>query len=148
MIPLPYRILAGLLMAIGLFFAGNYHGHKAEKTTWEARIEKERAEASEQARQTEHAQQEQINDALRKQLADLGNVNAGLSADLDRLRNRPRRPTTVPQTSSATCAGSTGAELSREDAEFLAGEAARADKLRASLSACYSAYDAVSNSKQ
>jgi hypothetical protein len=43
----------------------------------------------------------------------------------------------------ATCSGSTGAELSRPDAIFLGGEAARADELRTALSACYAAYDSA-----
>ena len=49
------------------------------------------------------------------------------------LRNRPER---MPEAAQAACQGGTGAGLSREDSEFLAGEAARANELRAQLSAC------------
>lgn len=53
------------------------------------------------------------------------------------LRNRHERPA-VPASGAATAcqAGATGAELSRPDAEFLVGEAARADAIRAALERC------------
>lgn len=53
------------------------------------------------------------------------------------LRDRPERAA-VPASSPAAqaCAGATGAQLSRPDATFLAGLAARADELRAALERC------------
>ncbi len=55
-----------------------------------------------------------------------------LRRDLAGLHNRPAR---LPEpVRTATCRGSTGSELSREDAAFLIGEAARADELAAELS--------------
>lgn len=47
--------------------------------------------------------------------------------DLDSLRNRPTRRVEVVQ--GGACAGVTGAELSRPDAGFLTGEAARAQRI-------------------
>lgn len=46
---------------------------------------------------------------------------------LDSLRNRPPRRVEVVRNQS--CEGSTGAQLSEPDARFLAGEAARADRI-------------------
>jgi hypothetical protein len=72
------------------------------------------------------------------------NIIAGkLDAAVASLRNRPERAArpSTPTTSAPDCKGSTGAELSRPDAEFLTREAARADGVRADLAACYAQYD-------
>lgn len=74
-------------------------------------------------------------------------ISGKLDSALVELRNRPPRsgrPGVPP--SSGTCAGSTGAELSRPDAEFLVWEAARADRLQASLIQCYTQYKKVADS--
>jgi len=139
----PWVLLGAVLAVLGAFAAGDYHGHKSEATTWAARIEGERADAAEQARAVEREKQQEINDVLRKQNEDLSGVNSGLAADLERLRNRPERPAHVPEHPRIDCPGATGADLSREDAAFLIGEAARADRLRAALAACYSYADAL-----
>lgn len=77
---------------------------------------------------------------------EIATIRAAYSDELGRLQQRANRKPTpagaVPGPAPA-CQGSTGAELSREDASFLIGEAARADEQRAALSACYQAYDAV-----
>lgn len=141
--PNSWLILAVVLALGGTWLAGDWHGHKTERTTWEARIQKERADAAEQARAVEREQQKEITDAMAKQYWDQVAVADGLAADLERLRNRPERPAGVPQAPRADCQGANGAELSGADARFLAGLAARADRLRAALAACYSYADTV-----
>lgn len=77
---------------------------------------------------------------------EIATVRGALATANARVQNRPdRQPTPASGVPSATaaCQGTTGAELSRPDAEFLNGEAARADELRAALSACYGAYDSI-----
>lgn len=66
------------------------------------------------------------------------------------LRDRPDRPiaTDVPQGGDAAAAGpvasvGTGLGLYRQDGEFLVGEAARANRLRIALAACYRDYEAA-----
>ena len=67
---------------------------------------------------------------------------------LDSLRDRPERPAAdkggdgMPEVagSGAVGAGCTGAELHRQDAEFLVRESARADRLQAALRSCRDAY--------
>lgn len=101
------------------------------------------------ARKDEQEKQKGVNDAIKKQVEGLEAVHAGLARDLERLRNRPARPAAgMPQNSDVQCKGATGAELSREDAEFLGREAARADILRTALQACYLAHDAISAEKE
>lgn len=59
--------------------------------------------------------------AARAMVADV------LGSELERLRNRPPRRVEVIR--GGACQGVTGAELSRPDGEFLAGEAARAQRI-------------------
>lgn len=134
---LPWKILAVVLLVAGAFAAGDLHGHRTERTTWQAKIEQARADASEEARRIEHQRQEAANAATQKQIDELGRINAGLVADIDGLRNRPPRIVRVPGDPGAACEGATGAELSGPDARFLAGLAARADECRATLNAYY-----------
>lgn len=139
----PWMVLSVLLALLGCFVAGDLHGTKAERTAWEARIEKERADAANAARAEEHAQQEKANEVLEKQSADLRRINQRLLSDLGELRQRPGRAAGVSEAPRFACSGGTGAELSGPDAEFLAGEAARADEVRAGLVACYGFLDAL-----
>lgn len=66
-------------------------------------------------------------------------INSKHNAIISSLRNRPERATIKEDNScSAVCAGtgSTGEQLFREDAEFLIGEATKAETLKQSLTAC------------
>lgn len=79
---------------------------------------------------------------------EIATIRSAHADDLSRLQQRAnRKPTPASGLPSASpaCQGSTGAELSREDAAFLVGEAARADEHRAALNACYQAYDSMAN---
>jgi len=69
-------------------------------------------------------------------------ITAKLDAALGQLRLRPSRSAAK---AAITCAPSaaTGAQLSREDSEFLAREAARADAISARLSYCEAAYESA-----
>ncbi|RYF30744.1 MAG: hypothetical protein EOO23_04445 [Comamonadaceae bacterium] len=92
-----------------------------------------------EARQIEQrrgAMQTEITEAKN---AEINSINRRLADALERLRNRPDRLPIDP----VACKGATGAELSGPDAGFLEREAARADSLRAALSACYKQYDSL-----
>lgn len=65
-------------------------------------------------------------------------ISNRLNTALVELRNRPTRTEL-----SSHGQNGTGSALSAEDAEFLVREAARADKIRAGLAACYKQYDEV-----
>jgi hypothetical protein len=106
------------------------------------KIKTAQANAVAQALKIERDQNRRVRDAMQKQSDDVAAVNRGLVADLDELRKRSSRPA-VPRAPAAEQPGATGAELSREDAGFLAREAARADELRAALRACYDYADTV-----
>lgn len=60
------------------------------------------------------------------------------------LQNRPDRPSSTDVSSNTTPAvGATGKELYRADAEFLIGEATRAEQVRNQLEYCTSQYNSV-----
>lgn len=75
-------------------------------------------------------------------------ASAAIARDtlLDSVRSRPVRPaTTSPAAASngQAAPGCTGAQLYRDDAGFLGGEAGAADNAMISLRACYAQYDAA-----
>jgi hypothetical protein len=111
-------------------------------------LEKEYAQnvatAYQQVRKIETELTQKIEKLERKKNGEIANVNARLRVALSELSERTSRSTT--STSPTDCKGTTGTELSREDAEFLTREAARADRLRSALGACYVQYEEVMKS--
>lgn len=75
-------------------------------------------------------------------------ANAKLRASVDvlvnGLRNRANRK--LPNPAAPSCEGTTGKELSRQDAEFLTRESAESQHWQNELTACYSREDALRNS--
>ena len=101
-----------------------------------------RIDAEKQSRNKELALQAAANAARSAKDAEITIIRSQLDAALISLRERPLRSANLPSPAGA-CPPATGAQLSREDAEFLAREAARADKVIAELYACHAAYTAV-----
>ena len=152
----PWLILGFVLAVAAAGGAGLYKGHDLGMAEVQQKWDRERAaqeaeHAAAQAAAREKEQELQANaDQLRKEKdREIRDLNARAAALTNSLRDRPTRPTaeasTLPSTASAGCAPAscTGAGLSREDAEFLAREAARADELRSSLRQCLAQYQAI-----
>lgn len=137
-------VLVGILLAllgVQTMRIDRAHRQYAELQTQYAEASR-KAEAD--ARATERKWQDHANETAKAKDETILNINARLDDALGELRNRPARPAgDVPGTAS-TCKGATGAGIYAEDAGLLIREAARADKLRAALAACYSQYDAIS----
>lgn len=133
---LPARILAAMIVAGLLVALGFRLGIKAKQAEWDAVTVKAQQEA-EQIQDQHNAQLAKQNQAHADAVRD---VNRKLADALERLRKRPER---LPDPARAACEGGTGAELSGPDAGFLEREAARADELRAAVSACYAWIDQV-----
>jgi hypothetical protein len=124
----------------GLYGWGHHQGYAALKADWDAQALRQKgdyevrlrdyAEMLEQLRTQEHERQETYEQRIRT-------VGSQRDAAFASLRDRAERPA-VPASGGAasSCQGATGASLSRSDATFLAGEAARADELRAALERC------------
>jgi hypothetical protein len=114
-----------------------------------ANLEKEYAQnvanAYAQTRRIESELNQKIQKLERKKNGEIANVNARLRVALSELSERTSRAATSQSTTD--CKGTTGSELSREDAEFLTREAARADRLRSALNICYQQYEEIENGK-
>ena len=134
-----------LLVLLGAFVLNGFywhaHGSNSERVRLMAQFEHERVDMLQKARDTEKKWQGAINEITTNQAGKLAEVQRHLDVAIVSLRDRPKRPTRLPDTPRIECSGASGRELSREDAEFLARESARADTLRAGLEACYAAYD-------
>ena len=98
-----------------------------------------RIDAERHSRNQELALQAAADNARNTKDAEITIIRSQLDAALVSLRERPLRTANVPGAAGA-CPPATGAQLSREDAEFLAREAARADAVVASLTECYSVF--------
>ena len=147
-------IILGAVLAIGAAGAGGYYkGNVAGKAKIQQAWDKEKAEqyaeyakGQELARQKEQQLQASADKLRREKDAEIRNINARATALANSLRDRPQRSTEANSSADTASIGQTrpsctGAELPREDAEFLAGEATRADSLRAALRQCFIQYE-------
>lgn len=135
----PARLMAILALLLAAFAAGWYvNGSRLEAAqTRRLAIEGAKAIARERELQAAADKLKEAKDA------EIRSINARLSAALVELRSRPPRPTGETASAPATAQGCTGAQLYREDGEFLAREAARADEIRAAYRQCAAQYDEV-----
>ena len=97
-------------------------------------------DAERKSRKQELALQAAADAARSTKDAEITIIRNQLDAALVSLRERPLRGANLPG-AAGTCPPATGAQLSREDAEFLAREAARADAVVSGLKACQSVYE-------
>lgn len=152
----PWLILGFVLAVAAAGGAGLYKGHDLGMAEVQQKWDRERAAqeaeyaaAQAAAREKEQALQAGADQIRKDKDREIRDLNARAAALTNSLRERPARTTTeasaLPSSASAGCAPAscTGAGLSREDAQFLAGEAARADELRASLKQCLTQYESV-----
>jgi len=133
-----YLIVGALCACVGAFF----YGVKVTNTKWIAKTQTAINEAVKEARSEEKIKQDKVNEILQTQIDDLNSINTGLNDDIIGLRNRPSRRV-VPDNPQTYCKGASGRELSREDAEFLTRQAARANTIRKALKACYAYADSI-----
>ena len=134
-----FKLIAYAIAAVLTFFAGwTVNGWRYEKKEAAQKIAQEQAIAAK-----EKVNQEAADQIRKDKDAQINAINTQLFSALSQLRNRPSRS----QYSANVGQDGTGRSLSAEDAEFLIGEAARADKLRTALDACYKQYDEVNSGK-
>lgn len=150
-------VILGFVLAVATaggvgFYKGDELGRAAIQQLWDSEKTKQfeaYAAAQDAARAKEQALQASADQLRKEKDREIRDLNARAVALTNSLRERPARPATqsspVPSTASAGCAPAscTGAGLSREDAQFLAGEAARADELRTSLKQCLAQYESM-----
>jgi hypothetical protein len=139
--------IVALLIVVSNYFMHSYMVGKLD--TYKLQMEREKSAAvalydneKDLRRKDEMLAQSKSNQIRRDRDVQIAAVNSKLNDALNGLSNRPERISDAKCVSSDTgdCKGNTGRELSRPDAEFLSREAARADKLREDLAACYRDY--------
>jgi hypothetical protein len=137
--------LGGTLLA-GVLIGWTINGWRlnASIASLQASYAQERATYLAEARSREKRLNE-VSEVLRKRRDDeIKNLSARLRALNAELQHRQSRDSRE-STDTAACSGATGAELSREDAGFLAREAARADAVVENLNYCIAQYQSLTN---
>jgi len=109
------------------FEASRFDRYKANQVLQVQKIEREQQATADQIRKKKDVQIEAINNQLANAISEL--------------RKRPSRPSEA--VIGSTIQGCNGSQLYAEDSIFLVREAARADKIRAGLEACYKQYDSI-----
>jgi hypothetical protein len=147
------NIAIGIVIAsvagIGGFSKGYLSGKEKVQQQWDQEKTKQYAEyakAQDEARQREQEMQAAADKLRKDKNAEIRDINARHTGILNSLRDRPDRATTDTSAMSGAanaCAGSTGAELARGNAEFLAEYATDAAKLEAAFDQCVTQYDEV-----
>jgi hypothetical protein len=136
----------------GTYRAGAQAGAARTDVIWRERMDAARAtqlEAWTQLQATQQTLVATVHTLTQEQQHAMVRVADEYRGLVNWVQTRPSRrdpaagPDSAGAAAGAPVSGATGAELSREDAEFLAGEAARADAIRGALTACYTQYDAV-----
>lgn len=133
-----WAIVIGVISALATFhFVSLRNAKKAVEDKWiveqikkDAEYVKLNSQIVQSALELEKEKNEEIN-----------KLNASVASLNDRLRNRPSRETIVYRDAPRIEQACTGAELYREDGEFLAGEAARAERVRIERDYYYSQYE-------
>lgn len=142
------KYVVGAVLTIGLTM-GAYFWHTAEvrsavklAITQTEQIYKDQLQAQkDKAKETEQKLYQESIDRMVEKDEQIKNLNSRVATLNRRLQERNRR--TDNTNDSGTAGTCTGAELYREDGQFLAGEAARADRILAERDFYYHSYEAV-----
>ena len=120
-----YAAIATVLFVGGFVNGCSYHQSKAEKVI----------------REKEHEYQAEADKIRKDKDEKINSINTQLVDAIGELRKRPSR--TAETSNGQTASGCNGSQLYAEDSEFLIREAARADKIRVGLEACYNQYESL-----
>ena len=138
--------------AWSVYSAGLRAGEARTRALWDAEVAmmaQAQAEELMKARQRERALEALVKQQREDHRRETNRIAREFAALSDSLRDRPEARAGgggVPESPDAGAGSAprcTGAELYRQDSEFLAREAARADQLRIALNACIAHADAV-----
>jgi hypothetical protein len=141
----PYIAVFGVALALGWQVNGWRLNTKIESI--QAEYARQYAAAQQKARATEQSMQSAADRLRRDKDAQINNLSTRVRTLTAELRNRPKRPSTSSITPDArlglTASGCSGAELYREDGEFLIREAARADTIQEGYKQCTQQYETM-----
>lgn len=151
-------VVVALLACFGLYKYGYTQGQANERLVWletQSIKAKEHQEAMAKLQKNQSALIDRANSIEQERGLEIESLNNRVVVLLGQLRERKERgaaangsavpPATSPTQPEQSC---NGTQLYREDAEFLAREAARADGAVIALNQCYAQYEAVAKSLQ
>lgn len=155
-----YGAIAALTLAV-LFSAWSWHTAEVSKAvtaakasveqTYRVSIDEQRKRLVARSEASERELKKQLTNNSRSKDAEIKKLNTDVASLRSSLQSRPERTadstTSVPNSTgeSSTKAGATGLQLSRPDAEFLAGFSGFSAELQAELRACIKDYEDVKN---
>lgn len=144
------KLIAALIIvsiALGGYFAGRRDGRELVQAQWNAEKadqQRQLAETTAAYRSREQQLAQQVADITEEKNHAVNDLEQRVAVLSDRVRQFAERPAVSTTTKTATDGKNRcGAVIYRPDAEFLAKEAERADKLRLSLLACQQQYEAA-----
>lgn len=146
------QVAIGIVIASVAGMAGYGKGYVAGKANVQQKWDKEKAvqmaeyAAAQQAAREKEQQLQSNADNLRKEKdREIRDLNARSIALSNSLRDRQSRSeaSAVSKAAGTGVSQCDGSKLSREDAEFLVGEANAADQVRLALSQCIAQYKAA-----
>lgn len=140
---LPYKLIAlGTILAalVGLHYLDKGYALREQEKSFKARLELSIAKAEKETKETEKKLAESVLKGEQEKNEKLQSINDKLSATIISLQQRPSRPTNTAPTTTIIQA-CTGRELFREDGEFLAREASRADQVVVERDFYYDQYE-------
>lgn len=133
------------LIAIGAVLGAFLSFHYIDKSYALKQLNIEWVEKLKRADKQREIEQKQLKESFnqkdKEKQNEITNVNTQLANALSELRKRPSRPSVITITETREVC--TGAQLYREDAEFLAREAARAERIRIERDDLYDKYEEV-----
>lgn len=141
-----------IAIVLALVF-GAYVWHKAEVkvavneavTQIEAQASRESFKLKERSLNAKIELEQEFDNIQKEKDAKIQTLNARVASLTRSLQHRPNRPepSGVPNSTriEESKLGATGTQLYREDGEFLAREAARAEVIKEELLGCYRSYD-------
>jgi hypothetical protein len=134
----------GGLLAAGVLIGWITNGWRlnASIASLQASYAEERGRVLQEVRNREKSLFESSERIRKDRDAKIRNLDGRLRTVTAELQQRQKRDSRE-STDTAACSGATGAELSREDAEFLAREASRADQVVENLNYCIAQYNKV-----
>lgn len=146
------QVAIGIVIASMASLAGYGKGYMAGSKSVQQKWDKEKAvqmaeyaAAQQAAREKEQALQANADNLRKEKDREIRDLNARSIALSNSLRDRKSRSeaSAMSETTGTGVSQCDGSKLSREDAEFLVGEAKSADQIRLALSQCIAQYKAA-----
>lgn len=128
-----------LVMTAAAYFKGYYKGKSVVQSEWDKVV----AEQTIKTVEVERDLRTKIDTVVEDKNREIARIKRSHASIVAGLQQRPERDSVSSSTEAPQNCSGTG--LYREDAGFLAGEAARADEVTIELLSCYKAYDEVFN---